>query len=85
VRRVSEMMEWAQGGECGRIVRGEYRTRDQESDVREEVGEAMEYYAERFRSFFREAGENLTTLGSQIGDMSQQLADPRCGDGWLIP
>jgi hypothetical protein len=75
VRRVSEVMKWVQAGEYDRIVRGEYRTRDQESDVREEAGQAMEYYAERFRSFFREAGENVTNLGAQIGDMSQSVAD----------
>jgi Zn-dependent protease with chaperone function len=75
VRRVSEVMKWVQGGEYDRIVRGEYRTRDQESDVREEAGDAMEFYAERFRSFFREAGDNVTSLGSQVGDMSQQVAD----------
>ncbi len=75
VRRVSEVMKWVQGGDYDRIVRGEYRTRDQESDVRNEASDAMEYYAERFRSFFREAGENITNLGSQMGDMSQQVAD----------
>jgi Zn-dependent protease with chaperone function len=75
VRRVSEVMKWVQSGEYDRIIRGEYRTRDQQSDVREEAGEAMEYYAERFRMFFREAGDNITNLGGQIGDMSQQVAD----------
>jgi Zn-dependent protease with chaperone function len=75
VRRVSEVMRWVQAGEYDRIVRGEYRTRGQESDVREEASDAMEYYAERFRSFFRETGDNITTLGSQLGDMSQQVAD----------
>jgi Zn-dependent protease with chaperone function len=75
VRRVSEVMRWVQGGEYDRIVRGEYRTRDQQSDVREEAGDAMQFYAERFRSFFREAGDNVTSLGSQVGDMSQQVAD----------
>jgi Zn-dependent protease with chaperone function len=75
VRRVSEVMKWVQGGEYDRIVRGEFRTRQDESDVREEASDAMEYYAERFRSFFREAGENVTSLGSQLGDASQQVAD----------
>jgi Zn-dependent protease with chaperone function len=75
VKRVSEVMKWVQSGDYDRIVRGEYRTRDQEADVREEAGDAFEFYAERFRSFFREAGDNLTTLGSQVGDLSQQLAD----------
>jgi Zn-dependent protease with chaperone function len=75
VRRVSEVMRWVQGGEYDRIIRGEYRTRDQDTDVRGEATDAMEYYAERFRSFFREAGDNVTNLGSQLGDMSQQVAD----------
>ncbi len=75
VRRVSEVMRWVQSGEYDRIVRGEYRTRDQASDVREEAGDAMEFYAARFRALFAEAGDNLTNLGSQMGDLSQQLAD----------
>jgi len=75
VRRVSEVMKWVQSGGYDRIVRGEYPKRDQQFDVRDEASEAMEYYAERFRTFFREAGENVTNLGSQLGDMSQQIAD----------
>jgi Zn-dependent protease with chaperone function len=75
VRRVSEVMKWVQEGEYDRIVRGEYRTRDQEADVREEAGDAVEFYAERFRSMFREAGENLSNLGSQIGEKAEQVAD----------
>jgi len=75
VRRVSEVMRWVHAGEYDRIVRGEYRTREQQADVREEASDAMEFYAERFRTFFREAGDNVTTLGSQLGDMSQQVAD----------
>jgi Zn-dependent protease with chaperone function len=75
VRRVSEVMKWVQAGEYDRIVRGEYRTRDQEADVRGEAGDAVEFYAERFRTIFREAGDNLTKAGSQIGGMAEQLAD----------
>jgi Zn-dependent protease with chaperone function len=75
VRRVSEVMKWVQGGEYDRIVRGEYRTRDQETDVREEAGEAFEFYAERFRTIFKEVGENVTQLGSQIGGVAEQVAD----------
>ena len=75
VRRVSEVMRWVQSGEYDRIVRGEYRRRGEETDVREEAGEAMEFYAERFRAMFRELGDNVTSLGSQVGDVSQQVAD----------
>jgi hypothetical protein len=77
VRRVSEVMKWVQSGEYDRIVRGEYRTRDQAANVREEAGDAMEFYAERFRTIFREAGDNITSLGNQIGGMAEQVA------GWV--
>jgi peptide subunit release factor 1 (eRF1) len=75
VRRVSEVMKWVQSGEYDRIIRGEYRTRDQQADVREEAGDAFEFYSERFRTIFREAGDNLTNLGSQMGGMAEQVAD----------
>jgi hypothetical protein len=75
VRRVSEVMKWVREGEYDRIVRGEYRTRDQETHVRQEAGEAFEFYAERFRTIFKEVGENVNQLGSQIGGMADQLAD----------
>jgi Zn-dependent protease with chaperone function len=75
VRRVSEIMKWVQGGDYDRIIRGEYRTRDQETNVREEAGDAMEFYAERFRSVFREAGDNLSSLGNQVGGVAEQAAN----------
>jgi Zn-dependent protease with chaperone function len=77
VRRVSEVMKWVQGGEYDRIVRGEYRRRGDERDVRAEAGDAFEFYAERFRTLFREISGNVNTLGSQVGDVSQQVA------GWV--
>ncbi len=75
VRRVSEVMKWVQSGEYDRIQRGEYRTRDQETHVREEAGDAVEFYAERFRAIFREMGENITSLGNQMGGVAEQVAD----------
>ena len=75
VRRVSEVMKWVQSGEYDRIIRGEYRKRGDDANVREEASDAMEYYAERFRSLFQELGDNVTSLGSQVGDVSQQVAD----------
>ena len=88
VRRVSEVMKWVQSGDYDRIQRGEYRTRDQEANVREEAGDAVEFYAERFREIFREMGENITALGSQVSGVAEQMADwirsrqggPRDGD-----
>ncbi len=75
VRRVSEIMKWVQSGEYDRIIRGEYRKRSDPVYPRDEASDAMEFYAERFRALFRELGENVTNLGSQVGDVSQQLAD----------
>jgi Zn-dependent protease with chaperone function len=88
VRRVSEVLKWVQSGEYDRIQRGEYRTRDQEAPVREEAGDAVDFYAERFREIFREMGENITALGSQVSGVAEQMADwirtrgggPRNGD-----
>jgi Zn-dependent protease with chaperone function len=77
VRRVSEVLKWVQSGDYDRIIRGEYRTRDQDANanVRDEAGDAVEFYAERFRTIFREIGDNLTKAGSQVGGMAEQLAD----------
>jgi len=77
VRRVSEVMKWVQSGDYDRIIRGEYRTREQDAtaNVRDEAGDAVEFYAERFRAIFREIGENLNKAGSQVGGMAEQLAD----------
>jgi Zn-dependent protease with chaperone function len=75
VRRVSEVMRWVQSGEYDRILRGEYRTRDQKSTVTDEAGDAMEYYSERFRSAFRDLGENVTKLGTQVGGVADQVTD----------
>ena len=68
-------MKWVHSGEYDRIIRGEYRKRTDDVNVRAEASDAMEYYAERFRAAFRELGENVTNLGSQVGDVSQQVAD----------
>ena len=75
VRRVSEVMKWVQSGDYDRILRGEYRTRDQESNVRAEAGDAVEFYGERFRSAFRDLGENVTSLGNQVGGVADQVTD----------
>jgi Zn-dependent protease with chaperone function len=75
VRRVSEVMKWVQSGEYDRILRGEYRTRDEQTDARAEAGDAMDFYAERFRESLRDLGDNVTSLGNQVGGMAEQAAD----------
>jgi Zn-dependent protease with chaperone function len=75
VRRVSEVMTWVRSGEYDRIIRGEYRRRSDTRNVRDEAGDARDYYTERFRGLFREVGDNVTAFGSQMGDVSQQVSD----------
>jgi Zn-dependent protease with chaperone function len=75
VRRVSEVMKWVQSGDYDRIVRGDYIKRGEEPPAREEAGDAFEFYAERFRSVFKDLGENVTKLGGQVGGVADQLAD----------
>jgi Zn-dependent protease with chaperone function len=75
VRRVSEVMRWVQSGEYDRIVRGEYIRRGEEPPVRAEAGDAVDYYRERFKAFFRELSDNVASVGSQFDDVGQKIAD----------
>ena len=75
VRRVSEVMKWVQSGEYDRIVRGEYVKRGEEPPVSEEASRAMDFYAERFRTLFKDIGDNVTKLGNQVGGVAEQVAD----------
>jgi hypothetical protein len=75
VRRVSEVMKWVQSGEYDRILRGEYRTRDAPTDARAEASDAKDFYAERFRAILQDLGDNVTSLGTQVGGMAEQAAD----------
>lgn len=68
VRRVSELMRWVRSGEWERIVGGEYATRDQPVDARQEAGDAVAFYADRFRGFFQDAGESVQAAGEQLAD-----------------
>ncbi len=75
VRRVSEVMKWVQSGEYDRIQRGEYIKRGEEPPVRQEAGDAFEYYAGRFRAIFADMGENVSKLGNQVGGVAEQMAE----------
>ena len=75
VRRVSEVMSWVKSGEYDRIVRGEYRTRDR-AGQRPRGGRRRRGVLHRaFQAIFKEAADNITNLGSQVGDVGQQVAD----------
>jgi Zn-dependent protease with chaperone function len=86
VRRVREVMTWVQSGEYDRIVGGDYIRRGQEPGAREEASDAVEFYAERFRKGFKEAGDAIAgtgqslagateKAGSTIADASEKFAD----------
>jgi hypothetical protein len=75
VKRVSELMKWVRSGEYDRIMAGEYVRRGDEADVRAESGDAVDFYAERFRSIFREAGAGVEKAGDKVADGAQRLSD----------
>jgi Zn-dependent protease with chaperone function len=68
VRRVHELMKWVQGGDYDRIVGGAYARRGEPAGVREESGEAVSFYAERFSRAFRQAGDAVGSMGGQLAD-----------------
>jgi Zn-dependent protease with chaperone function len=77
VRRVSEILKWVRSGDYDRIMSGEYRKRSEKTNPREEAGAATEFYAERFRSIFREFGEGVGKAGDKAAEAADKLA------GWL--
>lgn len=66
VRRTHELMRWVRSGDYDRIAGGEYIRRDEPADPRADGGEAVGFYAERFRRAFREAGETVGSMGDQL-------------------
>jgi Zn-dependent protease with chaperone function len=75
VKRVSEIMKWVRSGEYDRIVKGEYRRRDEDVDARAEAGDAANYYSERFRGIIKDASEGLAKVGDQAGDAAEKVSD----------
>jgi Zn-dependent protease with chaperone function len=75
VRRAAEVMRWVQSGDYDRIIRGDYIRRGEEPPVREEAGDAFEFYATRFREMLKEVGDNVTKLGDQMGGAAERMAD----------
>jgi len=68
VRRVAEIQKWVQSGDYDRIVRGDYTKRGEEPDPRGHASDAVEYYSDRFRTIFRETGENVAAAGERFSD-----------------
>jgi Zn-dependent protease with chaperone function len=66
VRRTRELMTWVRSGDYDRIVDGEYPRRDEPADARTEGGEAVSFYADRFKDAFRDAGVSVAAAGQQL-------------------
>jgi hypothetical protein len=75
VRRVRELMRWVQSGDYDRIMSGEYVHRGQERGARDEASDAVEFYKERFRAAFRDAGEAVSRAGDSLADATGKLSD----------
>jgi Zn-dependent protease with chaperone function len=75
VRRVSELMKWVRSGDYDRVMNGEYVRRGDPVSARSEAGEAAEFYAERFRGFFKDAGASVEKAGDKVGDAAEKLGD----------
>jgi Zn-dependent protease with chaperone function len=75
VKRVAELMRWVRGGDYDRIVSGQYSRRGDPVDARAEAGDAVDYYAERFRAIFRDAGVGVEKAGDRVADAADKLSD----------
>lgn len=68
VRRVSQLMKWVQSGDFDRVIRGEYPKRDDPVRATHQMGDAFEFYTERFQDIFEETGQGVQTFGQQVAD-----------------
>jgi Zn-dependent protease with chaperone function len=75
VKRVSELMKWVRSGEYDRIVAGGYVRRGDPVDARAQAGDAVEFYAERFRAIFRDAGAGVDKAGESLGVAAERLSE----------
>jgi Zn-dependent protease with chaperone function len=75
VLRVSELMKWVRSGEYDRIMSGDYRKRGVKANAREEAADASDFYAERFKTIFKEAGEGVSKAGKGAGDAADKISE----------
>jgi Zn-dependent protease with chaperone function len=68
VRRVAELMAWVRSGEYDRIIGGDFPTRDQAPDPKEEAGKAYDHYREKFKKTFEDAGESFDKTITTMSD-----------------
>jgi Zn-dependent protease with chaperone function len=75
VRRVSELMKWVRSGDYDRVMNGEYIRRGDPVSPRNEAGDAAEFYAERFRGFFKDVDESVGKATEKVGDTAEKLTE----------
>ena len=75
VRRVHELMKWVRSGDYDRIIAGEYVKRGTRADARKEAGDAADYYGEKFRAIFKEAGVGASKAGDKAGEAAEKLSE----------
>ena len=75
VRRVHELMKWVRSGEYDRIINGEYVKRGSKADAREAAADATDYYAEKFKGIFEEAGVGVRKAGDKAGEAADRISD----------
>jgi Zn-dependent protease with chaperone function len=75
VKRVHEVMEWVRSGEYDRIVDGSYMRRGEEPPARDDAGDAVDFYAERFKRFFKDAGAGVASAGDKFADAASKVSD----------
>src|SRR3712207_1409063 len=81
VKRVREVMDWVRGGDFDRIVGGDYPKRGDEVNVRQEADAAVNHYADRFQSAFKDAGDSIATAGEQFSDWVRKASGSEKRDG----
>jgi Zn-dependent protease with chaperone function len=75
VKRVHEVMDWVRSGEYDRIVDGSYMHRGEEPPARDDAGDAADFYAERFKRFFKDAGAGMASAGDKLSDAASKVSD----------
>jgi Zn-dependent protease with chaperone function len=75
VKRVAELMRWVRAGDYDRIVNGGYARRGDPVDARAEASDAVDFYAERFKAIFREAGAGVEKAGDKVADAAERVSD----------
>jgi Zn-dependent protease with chaperone function len=75
VRRVSQLMKWVRSGEYDRVMNGEYVRRGDPVSTSDQINDATDHYAERFRGFFKDAGESVDKASEKVGEAADKITD----------